>query len=132
MPSILMIEDNQEILNLYRIAFEHEEFEFNTAQNGMDGIKTALDMHPDLILLDLLLPEMDGISVMKILRENDWGKSVPIIILTNMDNNDDILNAVEKNDPTYYLTKANNEPSSVIAKVKEVLTGKTAADSSFV
>jgi DNA-binding response OmpR family regulator len=132
MPSIFMIEDNQEILNLYRIAFEHEEFEFSTAQNGMDGIKTALEKHPDLILLDLLLPEMDGISVMKILRENDWGKTVPIIILTNMDNNDDILNAVEENDPTFYLTKANNEPSTVIAKVKEILTRKTAVNSSLV
>jgi DNA-binding response OmpR family regulator len=126
-----MIEDNQEILKMYRNAFEHEGFEFTSTQNGEDGIKVSFEKHPNLILLDLLLPGMDGVSVMNILRENDWGKTVPIIILTNMDTNDEVVNAFAETEPTYYLIKANNEPSSVISKVKEILMGKTAADSSF-
>jgi two-component system alkaline phosphatase synthesis response regulator PhoP len=119
-----MVDDDQAILKMYQTAFEHEGFEFNTAQNGMDGIKISFEKHPNLILLDLLLPEMDGISVMKKLRENDWGKTVPIIILTNMDTSDEILNAVVENEPTYYFVKANTEPSGVISKVKEVLGEK--------
>jgi len=119
-----MVEDNLELLKMYREAFEHEGFEFATAQNGIDGVKLSFEKRPNLILLDLLLPGMDGISVMKILRENNWGKTVPIIIFSNMDTGDEIMNAVTENEPTYYLVKANNDPSSVIEKVKDILKEK--------
>ena len=132
MPLVLMVEDDQTLLKMYQTAFEHEEFEFISAQNGKDGIKLSLEKHPNLILLDLLLPVMDGISVMKELRENDWGKTVPIIILTNVDTSDQILAAVLENEPTYYLVKANNEPSYVVEKVKEVLGEKASVNTSIV
>ena len=121
MQSILMIDDNLEILNMYQTTFRHESFDFTTVQNGMDGIKLSLEKHPDLILLDLLMPGMDGISVMKIIREDNWGKNVPIIILTNMDTHDEISSVVMENEPTFCLIKANNEPSTVVAKVREIL-----------
>jgi len=132
MAAILMIEDDQTLLKMYQTAFGLEGFEFFSAQNGKDGITISLEKHPGLILLDLLLPEVDGISVMQKLREDDWGKTVPIIILTNVDTSSEILHAVLENQPTYYLVKANNEPSSVVAKVKEVLNEKTATNSTFV
>jgi hypothetical protein len=68
---------------------------------------------------------------MQKLREDDWGKTVPIIILTNIDTSDEILHAVLQNQPTYYLVKADNEPSSVVAKVNEVLEEKASVNPSF-
>jgi len=64
--------------------FSRQGFEVIKAVNGQDGLSSALTEHPDLILLDLLLPIMDGIDLLKKLRADKWGKSVPVIVLTNL------------------------------------------------
>ncbi len=116
------MEDEPSMLQVLSDAFVHEKFEVVTASDGVEGLRQAEVHHPDLILLDIVMPKMDGISMMKKLRsENDWGKKVPIIILTNLSADDEILKSVTSSEPAYYLVKTNWTITDVIIKVKERL-----------
>ena len=84
MPKVAIIEDDQAIAQMYRIKFETEQFEVETAENGKLGLELIEKMAPDVILLDLMMPEMNGDEMLKKLRATDWGKTIPVIILTNM------------------------------------------------
>jgi DNA-binding response OmpR family regulator len=118
---ILLIEDDNSLAEMYRQKFSLEGFEISVARSGSEGLQMALSNKPNLILLDILLPEMDGMTLMKKLRDDPWGKDVPIIILTNLDANDRILKGVMEGHPAYYLMKSNSEPSTVVDKVRELL-----------
>lgn len=122
MAQILIIEDDQKILNMYKILLEtHGGYHVITATDGVSGLKLALEEHPELILLDVMMPKMNGIEVMHKLREDDWGKMASIIILTNLDPNNETLNAIIKEQPSYYLIKSNNSPDQILEKVNEIL-----------
>lgn len=84
MPKVAIIEDDQAISQMYRIKFEAEGFEVETADNGRLGLELVEKMRPDIILLDLMMPEMTGDEMLKALRETEWGKDMKVIILTNM------------------------------------------------
>jgi DNA-binding response OmpR family regulator len=118
---ILIIEDEIMLLNVLYKKCINEGFDVIKTKNGIDGLNTALKNHPNLILLDLLMPGMGGMEVLKKLRENDWGMSVPVIILTNLDTNDQILEGVIRDHPTYYLIKSNTKIKDVMVKIKEIL-----------
>jgi DNA-binding response OmpR family regulator len=81
---IAIIEDDQAISQMYRIKFEAENFEVETAENGKLGLELVEKMQPDIILLDLMMPQMSGDQVLTELRKKDWGKDIKVIILTNM------------------------------------------------
>ena len=121
MQTILIIEDDQIILEMYRDKFQVSKFGVITALNGEDGLNAALQYHPNLILLDLAMPKMDGMTVMKLLRKDPWGETVPVIILTNLNIDGRLLEEIIKNKPTYSLMKANTTPEEVLMKVKEIL-----------
>ena len=97
-----------------------------TATNGRDGLELALREKPDLILLDILMPVMDGLTMMDQLRTKDlYGKKVPIILLTNLSASEEkIIQAIAKNEPAYYLVKSDWDLSGVIEKIKERLGQK--------
>jgi len=119
---ILIVEDEEAMLRLLSDALSEAGFQVVTAKDGVQGLGNAKTYHPDLILLDIILPEMDGITMMKTLRETDeWGKNVPIIVLTNLNADDAIMKAVVDNEPSYYLVKTNWEVDDVVRKVKERL-----------
>lgn len=84
MNKIAIIEDDQAISQMYRIKFEAEGFEVETAGNGELGLKLIEEMRPDIILLDLMMPVMNGDEMLTKLRATTWGKDVKVIILTNM------------------------------------------------
>ena len=84
MHKIAIIEDDQAISQMYRFKFEADGFSVETAENGKLGLKLAEDIKPDIILLDLMMPEMTGDQMLKALRKTDWGKDIKVIILTNM------------------------------------------------
>lgn len=100
-----------------------EGFGVIEASDGEEGLSTALREHPDLILLDIVMPDMDGLKMMKKLRETgEWGKRVPIILLTNLNPDDTLINqAVADNEPAYYLVKSNLKISDLVEKIKERL-----------
>lgn len=84
MPKIAIIEDDQAISQMYRFKFEAEGFEVQTAENGKLGLELIESLKPDIILLDLMMPEMNGDEMLTKLRATDWGKTVKVIVLTNM------------------------------------------------
>ena len=118
------IEDDASLRNLLHDKFTLEGFNVLEAKDGEEGLVTALREHPDLILLDIVMPKMDGLTMMKKLREaNEWGKNVPIILLTNLNADDDKINqAIADNEPAYYLVKSNYTIEDLVEKIRERLS----------
>ena len=117
---ILLVEDDKVLLNVLRDKLSGEGFEVLGASNGKDGLDLALKFHPDLIMADVLMPIMDGMEMVQKLREDDWGKKVSIIILTNLNNEKNVADFIEKG--AYdYLVKANWSLEEVVKRVKEKL-----------
>ena len=123
---ILMVEDEAVISKAYAEELRDEGFLVLTATNGRDGLELALREKPDLILLDILMPVMDGLTMMDQLRTKDlYGKKVPIILLTNLSASEEkIIQAIAKNEPAYSLVKSDWDLSGVIEKIKERLGQK--------
>ena len=84
MTKIAIIEDDQAISQMYRFKFEAEGYKVETAENGKLGLELAESMKPDIILLDLMMPEMTGDEMLEKMRATDWGKKIKVIILTNV------------------------------------------------
>lgn len=84
MPKIAIIEDDSAISQMYRIKFEAEGYQVETASNGKLGLELSEALRPDIILLDLMMPEMTGDQMLEALRKTEWGKNTKVIILTNM------------------------------------------------
>ena len=121
---ILIVEDEEVICKAYADELRDEGFAILTAKNGQAGLELALREKPDLILLDILMPIMDGLTMMDTLRQKDlYGKNVPIILLTNLSASEEkIMKAIAKNEPAYYLVKSDWNLSDVVGKVKERLS----------
>ncbi|GAM74313.1 putaive two-component response regulator [Vibrio ishigakensis] len=102
MTKILLVEDNRDVAGILFDYFESEGLELDYADNGELGLKLGLEGNFDLILLDLMLPRMDGLEVCRRLREA--GVSTPILMLTAMDSKDDQLTGFEQGADDY-LTK---------------------------
>ena len=121
---ILIVEDEVVISKVYTEELRDQGFLVLTAMNGRDGLELALREKPDLILLDILMPVMNGLTMMGKLRETGpYGKNVPIILLTNLSANEDkIIESLVKNEPAYYLVKSDWDLSAVVEKIKERLS----------
>lgn len=120
---IAIIEDDSVIRQMYRIKFENEGFEVQVADNGRDGVALAAHMKPDLILLDLHMPEMNGDEALSQIRDTAWGKNVPVIILTNL-GEEESPKALRELGIHSYIVKADFTPRQVVARVKSALEPK--------
>ena len=103
MKNVLVVEDNQALGSIMSDSLTSEGYKVIIATDGADALQIAFDTHPDIILLDLTLPVMNGMDVLRSLRLDDWGKSVPIIIFTNKDTNEAIMNAVREYAQAYFI-----------------------------
>jgi DNA-binding response OmpR family regulator len=117
---ILIVEDDNFLSQMYVTKLELENFNVLSAFTGLQGLKTAQKEKPDLILLDLGLPEMDGFEVLKHLKEDEATKNIPVLILTNFSQKDDIDRCLALG-ASDYLIKAHFVPSEVIKKIKDIL-----------
>lgn len=120
MPKIAIIEDDQAISQMYRFKFEGEGFEVQTAENGKLGLGLAENMKPDIILLDLMMPEMGGEEMLTQLRQTDWGKQIKVIILTNM-GEQEIPSGIKELGVSGVVLKADMTPRQVADLVKKTL-----------
>ena len=120
MPKIAIIEDDQAISQMYRIKFEAEGYEVETADNGKLGLELAEKIQPDIILLDLMMPEMNGDEMLQNLRQTAWGKSIPVIILTNM-GEQEAPEILKELDVRRFIVKAEMTPRQVAEMVKTEL-----------
>jgi len=118
---LLLVEDDRILLNMYRKFLVNHGYDIHTAMDGEEGLRKAFEDHPDLILLDIRMPKMDGMTMLKLLRQDGWGRHAKVIILTNLDPGDTILQGVIKDYPTYYLVKANTEMEDLLEKIRDVL-----------
>jgi len=120
---ILIVEDERSLSQALVDKLTREGFATLTAKNGEEGLEVALHEHPDLILLDIVMPKMDGMTMLKKLRnKNEWGKKVPVIILTNLtSDNEQRVRDITETEPTYYLVKADWKIEDVVIKVRERL-----------
>ncbi len=120
MPKIAIIEDDQAISQMYRFKFEGEGYTVETAENGKLGLELAQHLKPDIILLDLMMPEMNGGEMLAKLRATDWGKDIKVIILTNM-GEQEIPPEVKKLGVKGVILKADMTPRQVADTVKKHL-----------
>ncbi len=120
MPKVAIVEDDQAISQMYRIKFEAEGFEVETAENGKLGLELVEKMMPDIILLDLMMPEMTGDAMLQKLRATDWGKNIRVIILTNM-GEQEAPPIVKTLDVRRFIVKAEMTPRQVAEMVKKEL-----------
>ncbi len=122
-PKILIVEDESSLRNALRDKFGREGFLVLDAKDGEAGLALALKETPDIILLDIVMPKMDGMSMLKALREkNDWGKQVPVMLLTNLGADDEnIMKVISKDNYVCYLVKSNWAIGEIIEKVKKML-----------
>jgi DNA-binding response OmpR family regulator len=119
--SVLIIEDEPSVRRALSDKFSHIGFRIFESRDGEEGLATAEKESPDLILLDLLMPKMDGMTMMKKMRMTDWGKKIPIVILTNLSADDKVVYGVAHDEPSYYLMKTDWTMDDVVVKVKDTL-----------
>jgi len=118
--TILLIEDDPFLLSMYSTKFELENFKVVTASDGEKGVELVQDSNPDIILLDILMPKMDGFEVLEKIKANPKTKDIPVILLTNLNQQEDVERGMElgAND---FLIKAHFMPSEVVGKIKKLL-----------
>jgi DNA-binding response OmpR family regulator len=117
---VLIADDDNDLRGMTKEFFESENFDVIEASNGEDALRLALEEKPDLILTDIIMPKMDGVELMQKVREDEWGKNVPIIALSNVDTSEGIAKAMDSN-VTTYLVKNNWKLEEIVEKVKEKL-----------
>lgn len=122
--TILVVEDEKNLRETMVDILHLKKFLYLEAKNGKEGVKVALSRHPDLILLDLIMPEMDGITALKQIRKDSWGKKVPIIILTNLSTMPEQTGDLETQKLTHYLIKSDWKLYDIIKKIEQMLEVK--------
>ena len=117
---ILLVEDDTFLLGMYATKFELEGFKVTLAEDGEKAIRAALKELPDIILLDIILPKLNGFEVLKQLKANSYTAKIPVILLTNLSQQEEIEKGM-KMGADDYLIKAHFMPSEVVDKIKKIL-----------
>lgn len=122
--TILLVEDDSFVSDIYQTKIGKEGFEVVSAENGLEAMKKLEAGIPDLILLDIVMPYMDGIETLKKIKEKEEWKKIPVILLTNLSEKEKIEEALGLGADDY-LIKSHFTPSEVISKVNMVLKNKS-------
>ena len=122
MTKVLLIEDEELLLRMYRTKLELENFEVEIATDGEEGLEKARKFKPDLILLDIIMPKLNGIEVLKEIKAATELKGIPVVILTNASVDVSIQECLELG-ALGYIVKSDNTPSQVVNQVRVFLMG---------
>jgi len=117
---ILLVEDDEFLAELYATKLNLEGFEVHLASDGEKGLKLLKEKKPDLVLLDIIMPKMDGFEVLKMIKADKTIKDTPVILLTNLSQKDEVKKGLELG-AVDYLIKAHFMPSEVVKKIKGAL-----------
>ena len=120
MTKIAIIEDDPVISQMYRMKFEADGFEVSLANNGERGVALVEAITPDMILMDLQMPEMGGAEALGLIRKTEKGKDIPVIILTNL-GEEESPKEIRALGIHSYIVKAELTPRQVVQRVKEAL-----------
>jgi two-component system, OmpR family, response regulator MprA len=118
---VLVVEDEKDLRDAIQTALSYEGFEVETAEDGVEGFNKVHEFKPDLVLLDIIMPKQNGIDTLKVLRKETWGKDVPVIIMTVLDDMDKISEALEAG-ASEYLVKTDISLGTIVEKVKKRLS----------
>jgi len=117
---VAIIEDDLAIVQMYKAKFEHTGYDVQTAGDGEQGIKLVADFNPDIILLDLMMPNVTGFDVLSALRKQPHGDKYKVIVLTNMGDSETAAK-IQKLNADDYIVKAELTPTQVEERVRKVL-----------
>lgn len=117
---ILIIDDDPFILEMYVLKFKEEGFQIETAKDGKEGLKKIKEYEPDMVLLDIVMPIMDGFDVIRSLKRENIQTRAKIVLLTNLGQKDDVERGMQLGAHDYII-KAHFTPSEVVKKVKDLL-----------
>lgn len=120
MHKIVIVEDEEALARVLKEKFESEEFEVELAMDGKVALPVIQKMRPDLVLLDLMLPKRDGIDVLKDIKADHDLESLPVIVLSNLDGDEDIKQAIALGAKDYFV-KSQHPIKEVVEKVKDFL-----------
>ena len=118
--TVLIVEDEKLIQQALKDKFTFENFTVLTADNGQAGLESALQNHPDIILLDLQMPILDGFGALEKLRADPWGAQVPVIVLSNKETSADVYESL-KNRVQDYFIKAETSLETLVSAVRDIL-----------
>jgi DNA-binding response OmpR family regulator len=122
MAKILLVDDDKLMVKMYQGKFEDDGYDIEVATDGEQGLIKTLEFNPDLILLDIMMPKINGLEVLKKLKEKKETKKIPVILLTNVGGDEDAEKGLALG-AVAYLVKAHYDAKDVVKKVKEVLGG---------
>ena len=117
---ILLIDDESLVCNLYKIKLEMSEFEVETASDGLDGLEKAKELKPDLILLDIIMPRLNGLEVLRDIKNNPQLKEIPVVMLTNLDGNE-YKKECSHMGAAGFIVKGTSTPNYVLQEVRKIL-----------
>lgn len=123
MAKILLVDDDTLLVRMYQKKLENDGYEVVTAGDGIGALSKISESKPDVILLDIMMPKMNGLEVLAKLKENTQTASIPVILLTNVGSSDEDAERGLELGAVSYLVKAVNRPSVIVSKVKEILGG---------
>lgn len=118
---ILLIEDDAFISQMYSTKFRQTEYEFLVAKDGKEGLEIAKQQQPNVILLDVILPEVDGFEILRQIKEDPALQGIPVILLTNLGQEENVQKGKELG-AVDYIIKAHFTPQEVVEKVNNLLT----------
>lgn len=117
---ILIVEDDNLISSMYKSKFEADGFEIIIAVDGANGLELAKKEKPNIIMMDIIMPRMDGFSVLSKLKKTNQTKNIPVVMLTNLGTDED-KDKARKLGVVDYLVKANLTPAQISEKIKQYL-----------
>jgi DNA-binding response OmpR family regulator len=118
MARILFIEDDPLIVKIYSTRLKADGHEVFSAENGEEGLKVAYECDPSVVVLDVMMPKMDGFGVLEKLRTDEKFKNIPILMYSNLNNEDEIFRA-KQNGVTEFIVKANLSPTQMVMKIEQ-------------
>lgn len=117
---IVLVEDDHFLADMYATKFKTEGFNVLVGYDGEEGLRLIKEELPDIVLLDILLPKIDGFDVLRKLKKDAKTKSIPVILLTNLGQKDDVKKGLEEGADSY-LIKAHFMPSEVVQKIRDII-----------
>lgn len=120
MANILIVEDDPLIVKIYKTRLSADKHQVESSDNGEDALTKLQSFVPHLILLDIMMPKLDGFEFLKTIRGNAQTRAIPVLVYSNLSNEREIQRAKEMG-ATEFLVKANLTPTEVVAKIKQYL-----------
>ncbi|MDD5377253.1 MAG: response regulator [Candidatus Gracilibacteria bacterium] len=124
---ILIVEDDEDLSTMYKLKFEKEGFDTRVSNNGLDAITLVTDFEPNVILLDIMMPGMDGFETLRVIRELAPSLKCKIVMFSNLNSKEDIDKCMHLGADAYLL-KANTTPKEALEKIRELFVERRVAN----